>query len=150
MACSLEARVPLLDHTLVEFAASLPPHLKLRGLKRKYLLKKVSRRYLPPEIVDRKKQGFPIPISSWLRHDARSYMGELLSPEVIRRRGLLEARHVSRLLAEHESGFADHGTLLWGLMNLELWHRMFIDSSLARNTVRRTSELRPVRAGKAG
>jgi asparagine synthase (glutamine-hydrolysing) len=150
MACSLEARVPLLDHTLVEFAASLPPHLKLRGLKRKYLLKKVSRRYLPPEIVDRKKQGFPIPISSWLRHDARSYMRELLSPEVIRRRGLLEARHVSRLLAEHESGFADHGTLLWGLMNLELWHRMFIDSSPERNTVRRTSERRPVRAGKAG
>ena len=74
MAASLEARVPLLDHKLVEFAAALPPHLKLNGLMRKYLLKKVGRSLLPVEIVDRKKEGFPIPIAAWFRGEARSFV----------------------------------------------------------------------------
>src|SRR5436853_2542834 len=83
MANSLEARVPLLDHKVVEFAASLPPHLKLKGLTRKYLLKKVGRTLLPPQVIDRKKQGFPIPISAWLRTEARSYVQDLLSPRAV-------------------------------------------------------------------
>ena len=71
MAASLEARVPLLDHKLVEFAAGLPPDLKLNGWTRKYLLKKVAKKWLPPQILDRKKQGFPIPIGSWFRNEMR-------------------------------------------------------------------------------
>ncbi len=128
MATSLEARVPLLDHKLVEFAAALPPHLKLRGLTRKYLLKKVSRTWLPAEIIDRKKQGFPIPISIWFRKEARSFVRDILSPAAIQRRGLFNPDYVEKLLDEHEAGFADHGTLVWGLLSVELWHRLFIDS----------------------
>ena len=128
MAASLEARVPLLDHELVEFAASLPPHFKIRRLTRKYLLKQVSRSWLPAEIVDRKKKGFPMPFSVWFRKDARSFVHDILSPDMVRRRGLFNPGFVERLLHQHDTGFADHGTLLWSLLSVELWHRLFIDS----------------------
>jgi asparagine synthase (glutamine-hydrolysing) len=128
MAASVEARVPLLDHKLVEFAASLPPHLKVKGLTRKYLLKKVSRAWLPAQIIERKKQGFPIPISVWFRKEARAFLHDILSPTAIRKRGLFNPDYVEKLLDEHEAGFADHGLLVWGLLNVELWHRRFIDS----------------------
>ena len=128
MAASLEARVPFLDHKLVEFAAVLPPHLKLKGLTRKYLLKEVSRSWLPDEIVNRWKEGFPIPISLWFRNEARTFVHDILAPAAIRRRGLFAPHYVERLLEEHQSGFADHSNLLWGLASVELWHRLFIDS----------------------
>jgi asparagine synthase (glutamine-hydrolysing) len=127
---SLEARVPLLDHKLVEFAASLPHSLKVNGLVRKYLLKKVSRRWLPQEIIHRKKQGFPMPSSLWLRNEARSFMRDVLSPSTLRRRGLFNPFFVARLIKQHEDGFADHGSLLWALMSVELWQRAFVDSRL--------------------
>jgi asparagine synthase (glutamine-hydrolysing) len=128
MAVSVEARVPLLDHKIVEFAASLPPHLKLRRLTRKYLLKEVGRAWLPPQIVDRPKKGFPVPISLWFRKEARSFVHDTLSPATVRRRGLFKPAYVERLLAEHDQGFADHGSLLWGLLNVELWQKLFIDT----------------------
>ena len=127
MASSLEARVPLLDHKLVEFAGSLPPHLKLRHLTRKYLLKKVGRAWLPPQIINRSKKGFPTPISVWFRKEARSFVRDILSPSAVRRRGLFNCDYVERLLNEHEIGFGDHGSLIWGLLSVELWHRVFID-----------------------
>src|SRR5215469_1891540 len=128
MAVSLEARVPLLDHKLVEFAASLPQNLKLRKFTRKYLLKKVSRTWLPPEILNRKKQGFPMPTSQWLRNEARTFMRDVLSACALKQRGLFHPPFVEKLMSEHERGFADHGPLLWGLMNVELWQRIFMDS----------------------
>jgi asparagine synthase (glutamine-hydrolysing) len=128
MANSLEARVPFLDHKLVEFAASLPPRLKLRGLTRKYILKKAATRWLPHEIVYRRKQGFPIPISAWLQGPVRPMVRDLLTPSTIRQRGLFRREYVERLLSEHESGFATHGLQIWGLMSIELWQRLFCDS----------------------
>jgi asparagine synthase (glutamine-hydrolysing) len=131
MASSLEARVPLLDHKLVEFAATLPSHLKVRGLQRKYLLKKVSRAWLPKEIIDRKKKGFPVPVSVWFRKEARGFVRDLLAPQVVRRRGLFDSNYVQQLLDQHESGFADNGSLIWGLLSVELWHRLYIDTARA-------------------
>jgi asparagine synthase (glutamine-hydrolysing) len=128
MAASLEARVPLLDHRVVEFAASLPPHLKVRRLTRKYLLKNVSRAWLSPKIIERKKKGFPIPSSLWFRKEVRPYVRDMLSPAALERRGLFNPSFVGNLLDEHEVGFADHATLIWGLLSVELWHRLFIDS----------------------
>ncbi|MCA9217455.1 MAG: asparagine synthase (glutamine-hydrolyzing) [Planctomycetales bacterium] len=128
MANSLEARVPLLDHKLVEFAATLPTNMKLNGKVRKYLLKKVAARYLPDGIIHRKKQGFPIPIDTWLRNEARPIVNDLLSVDRIRRRGLFSADYVSRLVREHESSFADHSLLLWGLISVEQWMERYIDS----------------------
>jgi len=130
MAASLEARVPLLDHKLVELAAALPPDLKLRTLTRKYLLKTVSKAWLPPEILRRRKQGFPMPTSLWLRKEMRPFMRDVLSPSAVRRRGLFNPSFVEKLIGEHERGFADHGVLLWGLMNVELWQRIFMDSNV--------------------
>ena len=128
MAASLEARVPLLDHKLVEFAASLPQHLKVNGLTRKYLLRKVGQALLPPEIIRRKKKGFPMPISLWFRKEARSFLRDVLSPSTLQRRGLFNPAFVEKLLSEHENGFADHGSLLGGLLSIELWQRVFMDS----------------------
>jgi asparagine synthase (glutamine-hydrolysing) len=130
MANSLEARVPFLDHKLVEFAASLPPGLKLRGLTRKYLLKKTAARWLPSEIIHRRKEGFPIPISTWLRGPARPMVRDLLTPTTIRQRGWFCPEYIDRMLSEHESGFANHGPLVWGLVSIELWQRLFCDSRL--------------------
>ena len=135
MAASLEARVPLLDHKLVEFAASVPPNLKLKGLTRKYLLKKVSRRWLPPKIIDRKKQGFPMPSSLWLRTELRPFLRDVLSASALRRRGLFNPIFVEQLIHQHETGFADHGALLWGLMSVELWQRVFMDSPVRTEQV---------------
>src|SRR5437879_9923941 len=102
MAVSLEARVPLLDHKLVEFAASLPLNLKLKGLVRKYLLKKVSRRLLPTEIINRKKHGFPIPSSLWLRNEARFFVRDLLYPSAPKSRGLFNPAYVENLMQQRE------------------------------------------------
>ena len=138
MAASIEARVPLLDHKLVEFAASLPPDLKLKRLTRKYLLRKVSRAWLPAPIIDRKKKGFPVPISVWFRNEARSFVRDILSRQAIRQRGLFDPGSVEKLLDEHETGFADHGSAVWGLLSVELWHRLFIDAQpRARQSVLR-------------
>ena len=129
MAASIEARVPLLDHKVVEFAASLPSQLKVHNLTRKYLLKKVAGKLLPREIVHRKKQGFPIPISLWFRSEARPFVSDLLAPDTIRRRGLFDVSYVQGLLQDHMSGRADRGAQLWALMLVELWHARFIDVS---------------------
>lgn len=129
MAASVEARVPLLDHHLVEYAAGLPVKLKIHGLRRsrKYLLRKVARELLPGPILSRSKKGFPVPISLWLRAGARDFCRDLLSPSTVRRRGLFDPGAVSKILAEHDSAAADHGSLLWGLMSVELWHRLYLD-----------------------
>lgn len=127
MANSLEARVPLLDHKLVEFAARLPVEMKLRDGQRKYLLKRMAKRLLPPEIIDRKKQGFPIPIERWLRREAAGMMQDLLSEDTLRRREYFEPSYVQRLMQQHLSGYCDHSTELWGLMSFEMWLRQFID-----------------------
>ena len=130
MAASLEARVPLLDHRLVEFAATLPPRMKVKGVARKYLLKKVARDLLPAPILERPKKGFPIPMGSWLRSGAREFARDLLSPATVERRGLFSPTVVARLLDEHEAGTAQHGPVLWALLSVELWHRVFVDQQV--------------------
>jgi asparagine synthase (glutamine-hydrolysing) len=129
MAASLEARVPLLDHRLVEFAAGLPSDLKLHRLARKYLLKKVSAKWLPEDIINRKKKGFPIPLSLWFRNEAREFVRDMLSPATVARRGLFDPGYVQSLLDDHDRGATDHGSLIWGLLSVELWHRAFLEGA---------------------
>ncbi len=127
MAASLEARVPLLDHVLVDFAANLPVDLKLKGMTRKYLLKKVARSRLPDEVIDRKKQGFPIPLMAWLRDGARPLLEENLSPEAVRSRGLFDPRYVSALMEEFDAGNVRAGYHAFSLASVEMWCRAFLD-----------------------
>jgi asparagine synthase (glutamine-hydrolysing) len=129
MAVSLEARSPYLDHYLVEFAASLPSTYKLRGSTTKYLLKKSLEKVLPAEVLYRTKMGFGVPISRWLRHELKDYARDVLLEKVAVQRGYFDPAYVRALLDDHVSGRADHSTRIWTLLNLELWHRMFVDQA---------------------
>jgi asparagine synthase (glutamine-hydrolysing) len=128
MANSLEARVPLLDHRVVEFAASLPESMKLRGSQRKYLLRKAACRLLPADMIHRKKQGFPIPIDRWLRKEAEPLLRDLLNEQTLKQRGYFEPKFVDQMIKQHVAGMANHSTELWGLISLEMWMQKFIDS----------------------
>ena len=134
MAVSLEAREPLLDHKLLEFAASVPAALKLRHGRSKYLLRKAIARRVPPEIVERGKHGFEAPIGEWLRGPLAPLADGLLTDNRLRDRGIFNAAEVSRLWTEHRTGRADHRHRLWQLIMLELWFRQFIDRAPAEQT----------------
>ena len=127
MANSLEARSPFLDHELVELAARMPPELKLKGLNGKYILKKSLKGILPAEILSRKKMGFGIPVNSWFRNELRAYLKDTVLSEKALARGYFKKDALEKLIAEHDSGRAEHGYRLWDLLMLELWHREFID-----------------------
>jgi len=127
MAANLEVRVPFLNHEMLELAARMPPSLKLKGLQRKYILKKAAEKLLPREIVWRRKAGFGAPIRSWLRGALRPMVGDLLSEETIKRRGLFQPREVQRIIDANLSGREDYNLQVFQLLNLELWQRAFID-----------------------
>jgi asparagine synthase (glutamine-hydrolysing) len=124
MAHSLETRSPLIDHKVVEYAAAIPGDLKLKGNNLKYLLRKVAGRYLPSELVTRKKQGFGFPLGIWMRTELRQFMQNLFAESRMIELGIFEAAYVRQLLDEHLSGARDHNYRLWLLISLEVWYRM--------------------------
>ena len=128
MGASLESRAPFLDHKLAEYAASIPFNLKLKGSRKKHILKEAARGLLPDEIIKRKKHGFGVPLGAWLRRDMAPARDILLNRRA-RERGLLNMTAVERLIEEHETGRMDHSRQLWALLTLEEWHRQFIDVS---------------------
>ena len=127
MAVSLEARSPFLDHHVIEFAASLPPDLKLRRLTSKYLLKKVLRKLLPSENLNRRKMGFGVPIGHWFRGKMQPFLREVVLSEKAMRRGLFKPEAVKQLIELHTRGERDYSHQLWTLLMLELWFQRFID-----------------------
>ena len=127
MAANLEVRVPFLNREMIEFTARMPPELKLKGLKRKYILKRALEKTLPHDVVWRKKAGFGAPIRSWLRGALRPMIEDLLSEETIKRRGLFRPDEVKRIIAANSSGREDYNLQVFQLLNLELWMRAFID-----------------------
>jgi asparagine synthase (glutamine-hydrolysing) len=128
MAANLEVRVPFLNREMIEFAARMPADLKIRGFKRKYILKRALEKLLPPEVVWRKKAGFGAPIRAWLRGALRPLVDDLLSDETVKRRGLFRPEEVRRIIAANLSGREDYNLQVFQLLNLELWHRQFIDT----------------------
>jgi asparagine synthase (glutamine-hydrolysing) len=131
MAANLEVRVPFLNYELVELAARMPPDLKLRGFKRKYILKRAAERLLPREVVWRRKAGFGAPLRSWLRGPLREMTQDLLSEERIRRRGQFRPQAVQRIVRENLSGREDYNLQVFQLLTLELWQQIFMDASFA-------------------
>ncbi len=123
MANSLEARSPFLDHEFVELVFRLPGSLKLKGLRgHKWILKEAFKDKLPPEILNRKKMGFGIPLGAWFRGPLKDFWrAHVLSPEALKR-GYFEEKTLRRIWEEHQSGRRDHGYRLWALLMLELWH----------------------------
>ncbi len=128
MAHSLETRSPLVDYKVVEYAASIPAELKLKGKNLKYILKKVAARYLPKELIYRRKQGFGFPIGIWMRTDLRKFLKNLFKQSRMVELGIFNPDYINLLLTEHLAGKIDHNFRLWILLNLELWYRIYFES----------------------
>ncbi|PYS36719.1 MAG: asparagine synthase (glutamine-hydrolyzing) [Acidobacteria bacterium] len=126
MAHSIEARVPLLDHKFVEFAATIPPELKLNGKTSKYIFKKAMEGILPNEILYRPKRGFAIPLGRWFRGQLSSYVRDLLLSRTSRQRGIFRKPYIERLIEMNDRG-RPLDLQLWTLITFELWCRRFID-----------------------
>ncbi len=127
MAANLEVRAPFLNKELVELSARIPASLKIKGLRRKYILKKAAENILPKEIIWRKKAGFSAPVRSWLRGALRPMVEDLLSKETIKRRGLFDAAEIRRIIDLNLSGKEDYNLQVFQLLNLEIWMREFLD-----------------------
>jgi len=127
MANSVEARVPFLDHQLMELVASIPSHLKLKGSEAKFILKRAFADVLPEPIFRRKKMGFAVPVSRWFRKELKEYAWDLLLDRRTLNRGYFRKEGIERLLQEHMARQYDHSAKLWALLVLEIWFRVFID-----------------------
>jgi len=129
MAASIESRVPFLDHELVEFTAKLPDKMKLRGRETKWILRQAMKDILPKEILDRPKMGFPVPLGDWLRGEFKHVVDDYLFSERSLSRGIFDEMELRKLVGKHDRG-EDHASRLFRLINLEMWHRIFIDGEL--------------------
>jgi asparagine synthase (glutamine-hydrolysing) len=135
MAHSLEARVPFCDPVVASFAHTLPTRHKLRGLKKKVLLRKAAEPLLPRSIVWGKKRGFSIPAAAWLRGELEPFARETLSADTLRRQGFFEPRVVERLIDEHVARREDRSRQLWGLLAFTLWHEHHVERTPGRPSV---------------
>jgi asparagine synthase (glutamine-hydrolysing) len=133
MAHSIESRVPLLDHEVVSFAASLPASMPLEGGERKRVLKQAAASILPAEVFARPKRGFGVPIGTWFRRPLRDFVLDTLQSPRARQRGYFVPAFVDRVVREHLTGRRDHTLRLWQLLMFELWHREYLDSAPDRN-----------------
>jgi asparagine synthase (glutamine-hydrolysing) len=127
MAVSLECRVPLLDHELVELAARMPEEVKIRGGRLKHAMKEAVSGLLPRDILERKKRGFGTPMGAWLKGDLAPLVRGLLSESVVKDRGLFHYPRVQELIASHEANRVDGTDRLLALINLEIWSRLYLD-----------------------
>jgi asparagine synthase (glutamine-hydrolysing) len=134
MAVSLESRVPLLDHRLLEFVATIPSSLKLKGGTGKYILKRAMASRLPADILSRRKMGFGVPLGAWFRGELRDMTHDLLLDPRTRQRGIFRTSWVDELLRDHESGRRDCSARLWAMLCLELWMRRWADTGPRHDT----------------
>ena len=129
MSNSIEARVPFLDHSLVEFSMKIPQEIKVKGGEKKYLLKQAFSDLLPNDILQRKKIGFSAPVSKWLRSEFGKSAEETILKSSIVEQGLINKSHMINQFAEHRSGRADHSLHIWTIFNLVSWHKHWIEES---------------------
>lgn len=133
MAHSVEARSPFLDTRVIEFAATIPASQLMRGFQTKTLLKKLAERYAPPSVIYRRKKGFVMPVSPWLRGELAPYLKALLGSRAASKRGWFNPDVTRCMIDEHLSGKNDWGNGLWTLIILEIWCRLFVDGTLSRH-----------------
>jgi asparagine synthase (glutamine-hydrolysing) len=131
MAHSIEARVPLLDNAVIDFASSLPAALKIRDGRRKHVLKEVAARFLPGELIDRRKQGFGVPLDAWFRGNLRELFADTLLSARSLQRGYFQPAFIRGLIHEHVSARRDHTFRLWQLVVFERWLQQYVDGGRA-------------------
>jgi asparagine synthase (glutamine-hydrolysing) len=127
MAHSLEARVPFLDPVVTNFALALPSRHKVRGLRKKVLLRKAAAPLVPPELLRRRKRGFSIPAAAWLRGELEPFARDTLSANTLRSQGFFRPEAVTRLIDDHVAGREDLSRQLWGLLSFTLWHERHVE-----------------------
>ena len=123
MAVSLEVRLPLLDHRVVELAWQLPARLKMRSGQGKWLLRQVLYKYVPKSLIERPKMGFGVPIDAWLRGPLKAWADDLLDPAAMASAGLLDPQPILEKWAEHQSGRRNWQHFLWNVLMFEAWRR---------------------------
>src|SRR5207245_946008 len=138
MAHSIEDRVPLLDHRIAELSAQIPGRFKIRGLTLKWIPRRSAEGVLPRSILQHRKVGFLVPLAEWLRGPLRGYLEEILLGERAASRGLFRPEAVRRLVRDHVMGTRDHAWKLWSLLNVELWHRIWLDGDGPETDARRS------------
>jgi asparagine synthase (glutamine-hydrolysing) len=121
MLSSVEARAPYLDRDVTAFALSLPPDLRVRRLTTKWVLKKAAEKWIPKDVIYRRKRGLSVPVASWINRGLRAEVDRLLDPARLRKQELVDVEHVTQLLAEHRSGRANHAKPLWAVIMLQYW-----------------------------
>ena len=126
---ALEVRVPFLDHPLMEFCATIPPEMKMKWFRKKYLLKKAVRAILPGEVIDHRKQGFVGPMAQWLKKDLKGYALEALSTNKLKRHGLFNHDTIANVLDDHFSGREIHDTLIWSLLVFQRWYDLYMNGN---------------------
>jgi asparagine synthase (glutamine-hydrolysing) len=131
MAHSIEVRSPLLDHVLTEQVAAYPSHFKMRGETSKYLLKKLAMKYLPATIVDRRKQGFGVPLECWFAGDFHDYIRDTLLSSSARARPFFKAEVTESIVTRHAEGEKSLSAVIWSLLVLETWFQLYLDRSFA-------------------
>ena len=141
MAHSLEARPPLIDYKVVEFAASIPGAMKLQGRDLKHILKVVAARYLPRKLIDREKQGFGFPLGRWMCTDLQPFIRNLFAESRFIDQGIFDAAHVHGIIDEHMAGGANHDYRLWILINLEFWYRLYFENESVDSLLELTDRL---------
>lgn len=126
MSVSLEGREPLLDHRLIEYIATLPADFKLRNGQKKYLLKKITHRYIPNAIMDRPKKGFGVPITTWFRDELKDYLMRYLDHSLLQQQGIFNAEAVVSLRDKYLDGASENGQKLWSLLMFQLWYEKWM------------------------
>ncbi|HJZ68625.1 MAG TPA: asparagine synthase (glutamine-hydrolyzing) [Blastocatellia bacterium] len=127
MATSVEARVPFLDHKLVEFAMTIPRRLKYHHRQTKYILKRALREKIPGDVIDRRKKGFGVPLNEWMLGSMGRFVEDALLGSTLRRRGLFDYGFIKRMLDDQRAGRINYSYFLWCLLNLSLWYEHWID-----------------------
>ena len=127
MAASIEARVPFLDHHLVEFASTIPSKYKIHGLKLRHIQKKAMQNILPHKVIEKKKKGFGCPMGNWIKSDLYDFVLDLLSEDTIKRRGYFNHEIINKMIYDHSNNRADYTDHIFALISFELWHQKFID-----------------------
>lgn len=130
MANSLETRAPLLDYTVVEFAATIPPALQFKDGSGKYILRKMASRFLPQHVFTKKKQGFAIPMNEWFQTELKNYAYDTLTSSRFINRGYFKDKSIRFMLDEHTKGYRDYSMWIWSLLIFELWHQTYLDPDL--------------------